>query len=178
MAAMGVRPTRFTTRRVILLAVVAVAIPVGLLIHYSAGTRTTRYGHYGPLQIGDEREKTLRKLEQIGVGYIEPLPYESIVIENPSEQDIAKVDRSEGVLVWLAGDYFPLRIEFVNGQVSRTWPVMKMEIRSGQPTKVQENILFYAQLQARLKEGTPRPEASMQFLNSVARMRSRSETSS
>jgi hypothetical protein len=162
MAAMGVRPSRFTTRRVILLAVVAVAILAGLLIHYSAGTRTTRYGHYGPLQIGDEKEKTLLRLVQLGVGYIEPLPYESIFIENPSDQDIAKLDQSDGVMVRLSGDYFPLRIEFVNGQVSRTWPLM--ETKSYQPANARENTLLYAQLQARLKEGMPRHEAMQSIL--------------
>src|SRR4029077_340999 len=156
MAVIGVRPAHFTSRRITLLGILAVAILVGLLIHYSAGTRTTRYGHYGPLKIGEEKGKILLRLEQMGVRYVEPQPYESVFIENPSDQDIAKLDQSDGVLVWIRGDYFPLRVEFVNGQVSRTWPLMET---SHQPAKVQEKILLYAQLQARLKEGTPRSAA-------------------
>jgi hypothetical protein len=117
-----------------------------------ACTKTTTAGSYGPFTIGEDKHVALLKLEALRVGYVEPVPYEAVQINNPTASSMRKLEDSEGVLVWFEHDPFPLRIEFDGDALVRTWPRMEIEQHSPPDSRRVQGAM--SELQRRI-EGVP-----------------------
>lgn len=88
-------------------------------------TKTIDSGSYGPFKIGDSKTECLTKLDAAGIRYVEPLPFQDLYFNHPTAEDLAKLNSSDGIMIWIDQHPWPLRIEFVNNVVSNTWPDFK-----------------------------------------------------
>jgi len=79
-------------------------------------------GSYGPFSIGESKVATLVKIERLTtVMSVEPISAVDVQLEKPTVESIHALDASDGVLVWLDHQPFPLRVELQNNVVVRTW---------------------------------------------------------
>lgn len=144
-----------TRRRAWLIAVLALLC--------AACTRTVNSGSYGPFQIGESKVAVLKTLEERHIFYVEPEPTPEIRIENPSRAAYERFSNEDGILVWLQEYPFPLRIEFANGVVAKTWP--QVERNPNSPPDMQEVQIELKRLQSLIVPGTPRTEVYDRLAN-------------
>jgi hypothetical protein len=84
-------------------------------------TQTIESGEYGPFQIGESKRATLQKLLALDRTIV-PLPHPDTYIESPCRNNLEQLSGRSGVLVWVEHEPLPLRIEFFDAVVTRTWP--------------------------------------------------------
>ena len=85
-------------------------------------TKEISEGTYGPFSIGDTKEVALAKIEHLTpIRSIEPIPPIEVYLENPTLESIHVLDNSNGILVWLDHQPWPLRIELKDNIVVNKW---------------------------------------------------------
>jgi hypothetical protein len=96
-----------------------------LLLYVSACAQQTTEisrGSYGPFSIGESKFVSLAKIERLtSVLSVEPIPPIDVQLSEPTLESIHALDASNGILVWLDHQPFPLRIELQNGVVVAKW---------------------------------------------------------
>ena len=79
-------------------------------------------GSYGPFSIGATKQETLLKIEgMVSITSIEPITLDNIYVDGPTKQSVHALDNSNGILVCLDNNPFPLRIEFIGNVVVNKW---------------------------------------------------------
>ncbi len=132
-------------------ALLCMALLIGLP---SAGcTKIVEKGTYGPFEIGESKIEALKQTKGLGV-HLEPVVAEDIHIKNPNMNDLIRLNSSDGILVWLGGQPWPLRIEFTNDRVSALWP--KFDNDAYSPKSKQELDRELARLSSIIKVGSTR----------------------
>lgn len=80
-------------------------------------------GAYGPISIGQSKLEALAALTAHGIWRIGSVLYHGRYINNPTHDDLVKNFSDEaGIQVRIGGYPHPLRIEFIDNLVSKTWP--------------------------------------------------------
>lgn len=68
------------------------------------------------------KPETLSVVENMtSITSIEPVSFEDIYLGEPTQQSIHALDKSDGILVWLEHNPFPLRIELKGNVVVNKW---------------------------------------------------------
>lgn len=89
---------------------------------FAACTKDIDSGSYGPFSIGDDKLSCLKKINDAGIPYIEPVAPHETPYSNPNNEYLDALDDSQGIIVRVDNYSYPLRIEFKNSKVSRKWP--------------------------------------------------------
>ena len=85
-------------------------------------TKVITSGNYGPLEIGDTKQETMDKASKhVEIKFIRPIVSEKIYIESPDNSDLKKLDTENGIVIWVNKDPQPLRVEFLDNKVAKTW---------------------------------------------------------
>ena len=117
--------------------------------------RDIRSGDYGPVTIGQSKPEALAALNAHGIWQISPVVYNEQQIKNPSRNDLTKhLSGEAGVLIWIGGHPWPLRIEFVDNLVSKKWPEIRINSTAPEQMKLKGREL--ARLDQLMKLGMTR----------------------
>jgi hypothetical protein len=77
-------------------------------------------------------------------------------VSNPLRATYEQFPDQDGLMIWLKQHPFPLRIEFTNGVVSKTWP--QIEVIPSSPPEMQKVETELARLQSTVVPGMTRKE--------------------
>jgi hypothetical protein len=96
-------------------------------------TREISTGDFGPFSIGEDKAAVLAKLEDItDLHLVTVAPVTDAYLDPPTGQSVHELDSSDVALVWLDHHPFPLRIEYKDDVVARTWGT-ESECRASKP---------------------------------------------
>jgi len=85
-------------------------------------TKVVTSGSYGQLKIGDTKQETMDKASKhVGIEFIKPIVSEKIYIASPDNNDLKRLNTENGIVIWVNRDPLPLRVEFLENKVVKTW---------------------------------------------------------
>lgn len=122
----------------------------------TACTRTITSGTYGPLHIGADKSMVMAVLESSKLYDVEPLPSTKLYIDHLTSADLKTFREGDGILITVNQHPFPLRIEFSQGKVSKTWPTFGESVASLPEMRQADSQL--ADLQRSIPVGTSRSD--------------------
>lgn len=113
----------------VLLGIFAGTITVFMVLMLFAlgGTKVVSAGSYGPFTIGEDKSQSAATLERLGMWPPEPRRFHDTLLEAPDMTELRRnFSKDDGIVVWFGKPLgVPMRLEFVDDTLERSWPIFE-----------------------------------------------------